>query len=175
MMDYKYIEQLLERYFEAETTVVEEDILRAFFSQREVPEHLAHYAPLFAYAQEVNQEGLGLDFDRRLMERLEASGDAPTVHVKMRKMTISARLRPLWRSAAAVAIVALVGLSAREAWEQSPIAPVIGSGEAIVQPVKDSLYSPQRQIEESQQMAITPDSLAPADEAIAPDVPHTPR
>lgn len=174
-MDYKYIEQLLERYFEAETTAVEEDILRAFFSQREVPEHLAHYAPLFAYAQEVSQERLGADFDHRLLERLEAKGDAPTLRVKMRKMTLSARLRPLWRSAAAVAIVALVAVSAREAWVQSPITPVIGSGEALLQQSADSMMSPQRQWEESQQMAITPDSLAPTDEAIAPDVPHTPR
>ena len=34
-MDYKYIEQLLERYFAAETSLEEEHILRAFFSQKE--------------------------------------------------------------------------------------------------------------------------------------------
>ena len=31
-MDYKYIEQLLERYWQCETTLQEENILRAFFS-----------------------------------------------------------------------------------------------------------------------------------------------
>ena len=36
-MDYKYIEQLLERYWEGETTLQEEAILRAFFSQEDVP------------------------------------------------------------------------------------------------------------------------------------------
>ena len=30
-MDYKYIEQLIERYWECETSQQEEDILRAFF------------------------------------------------------------------------------------------------------------------------------------------------
>ena len=34
-MDYKYIEQLLERYWEGETTLQEEAILRAFFSQED--------------------------------------------------------------------------------------------------------------------------------------------
>ena len=36
-MDYKYIEQLLERYFNAETSLEEESILRTFFSQTDVP------------------------------------------------------------------------------------------------------------------------------------------
>ena len=36
-MDYVYIEQLIDRYFEAATTIEEERILRAFFSQRDVP------------------------------------------------------------------------------------------------------------------------------------------
>ena len=46
-MDYVYIEQLIDRYFEAATTVEEERILRAFFSQRDVPQHLRRYAPIF--------------------------------------------------------------------------------------------------------------------------------
>ena len=37
-MDYKYIEQLLERYFNAETSLEEESILRTFFSQTDVPD-----------------------------------------------------------------------------------------------------------------------------------------
>ena len=36
-MDYKYIEQLLERYWAAETSPDEEAVLRAFFAQRELP------------------------------------------------------------------------------------------------------------------------------------------
>ena len=38
-MDYVYIEQLIDRYFEAATTLEEERILRAFFSQRDGPQH----------------------------------------------------------------------------------------------------------------------------------------
>ena len=46
------IEELLERYFEGETSAAEEKRIRAFFASGEVPEHLAAYAPLFAYFDE---------------------------------------------------------------------------------------------------------------------------
>ena len=36
-MDYKYIEQLLENYWNCETSTEEEQILRSFFSQKDVP------------------------------------------------------------------------------------------------------------------------------------------
>ena len=38
------IEELLERYFEGETSAAEEKRIRAFFASGEVPEHLAVYA-----------------------------------------------------------------------------------------------------------------------------------
>ena len=36
-MNYKYIDQLLERYWNCETSIQEEQILRAFFQQEEIP------------------------------------------------------------------------------------------------------------------------------------------
>ena len=50
-MDYKYIEQLLERYWKCETTLEEEEILRAFYSQKDVPDELLPYKDLFCYTQ----------------------------------------------------------------------------------------------------------------------------
>lgn len=47
------MEELLERYFEGETSAAEEKLIRAFFASGEVPEHLAAYIPLFAYFEEV--------------------------------------------------------------------------------------------------------------------------
>lgn len=41
------IEELLEKYFEGETTCAEEQELRHFFSTENVPEHLNCYRPLF--------------------------------------------------------------------------------------------------------------------------------
>ena len=48
-MDYKYIKQLLERYWNCETSLEEEDILRTFFSQEDIPSELESYKALFTY------------------------------------------------------------------------------------------------------------------------------
>jgi len=99
-MDYKYIEQLLERYFEAETTLKEEQILKAFFEQNdeEMPEALRQYRSLFEAM--VPEEALGDDFDERLLQMTE---EAP--QVKARVVSLGQRLKPLFRAAAVVAIV----------------------------------------------------------------------
>ncbi|MDL2309906.1 hypothetical protein LJC39_02165 [Parabacteroides sp. OttesenSCG-928-B22] len=46
------IDDLLEKYFEGETSAAEEKELRTFFSSGPVAEHLAPYQPLFAYFDE---------------------------------------------------------------------------------------------------------------------------
>ena len=48
-MDYKYIEQLLERYWKCETTLQQEEILLMFFSQKEVPANLLPFRYVFFY------------------------------------------------------------------------------------------------------------------------------
>ncbi len=50
-MDSKYIEQLLERYWQCETSLEDEAELRAFFSGSDVPKHLLRYKDLFVYQQ----------------------------------------------------------------------------------------------------------------------------
>lgn len=47
--EYIYIENLLERFFEGETTNAEEQELYAFFARPELPEHLKNYRPVFGY------------------------------------------------------------------------------------------------------------------------------
>lgn len=54
-MDSKYIEQLLERYWQCETSLEDEAELRAFFSGNDVPGHLLRYKDLFVY-QQLQQE-----------------------------------------------------------------------------------------------------------------------
>ncbi len=68
-MDYKYIEQLVERYFQCETSLQEEQILKAFFAQQEldVPQQLRQYIPLFQALDDSHAQ-LSDDFDERIRE-----------------------------------------------------------------------------------------------------------
>lgn len=126
-MDYKYIEQLLERYWEAETTAAEEQILRTFFSQEDIPAGLKKYQPLFEYEREAALDSpLGDDFDRRILALVDTddtdrqtTGKGERLMVPAKRLTISYRLRPLFRAAAAVAIVALLGTAAQSAFRQA--------------------------------------------------------
>ena len=104
-MDYKYIEQLLERYWRCETSLQEEEILRAFFSQEDIPAALLPYRDLFTYGQREKEESvLGSDFDQRVLSFIEK--DEP---VKARVITMRHRLMPLFKAAAVVAIILTLG------------------------------------------------------------------
>ena len=50
------IEQLLEKYDNAETTLAEEAQIRAYFEQEDVPSHLESYKMLFQYVSQTKQE-----------------------------------------------------------------------------------------------------------------------
>lgn len=113
MMDYKYIEQLLERYWECQTTLEEESILQMFFAQDSVPAHLLPYRVLFlAEKEERRQTVLGKEFDDRLIRLAEQ--DAP---VKAVTISLSQRLRPFFRAAAVIAIILTLGSAAQTALE----------------------------------------------------------
>ena len=111
-MDYKYIEQLLERYFQCETTLKEEDILRTFFSQDDVPVWLLKYQTLFNYETQKEQP-LGNDFDERILAAIEE--EQP---VKAQVVTLTQRLMPLFKAAAIVAIILTLGNAAQAPWDR---------------------------------------------------------
>ena len=102
-MDYKYIEQLLERYWQCETSLEEESELRSFFSEEEVPAHLLRYKELFVYQTVQQEAGLGKDFDARILAEVE-----PTV-VKAKRLTLTGRFIPLFKAAAVIAIILSLG------------------------------------------------------------------
>lgn len=129
-MDYKYITQLVARYFEGLTTLEEEDILRTFFSQKDVPAELMRYQDLFGYMQsEPREDVLGPEFDERIIALTEEP-----VRVKARVIPLTQRLRPLFKAAAVVAIVLTVGNAAQVPFNDKTANPAnIASGYETVQ------------------------------------------
>ncbi len=55
-MELDKIEKLVEKYFEATTTVAEEQILRDYFAREEVAPHLRPYSPMFSYFSAAKNE-----------------------------------------------------------------------------------------------------------------------
>lgn len=104
-MDYKYIEQLIERYFNAQTTLQEEQILRDFFLQQFVPQHLRQWQRFFVAEHQLSLAHLDQTFDERL---LALTGE---VHVHAVKMSMAHRLRHLYKVAACVALIMGIGIA----------------------------------------------------------------
>ncbi len=119
-MDYKYINQLLEHYWRCETTLEEEEILRAFFAQEKVPGDLLRYRPLFAYQQqEKAADVLGDDFDEKILSMTEEPKK-----VKARVIKMSDRLRPLFKAAAVVAIFLTLGNAMQMPFNENESVPI---------------------------------------------------
>ena len=102
-MDFKYIEQLLQRYFAAETTAQEEHILRTFFSQDEMPTHLRCWQRLFRSIDNLGSAHLDDQFDECILQQV---GER---HVRAQSITLFQRLRPLYTAAVFVAFAVVIG------------------------------------------------------------------
>lgn len=111
-MDYRYIEQLLERYWRCETSLEEEAILHSFFSQKDIPDSLMPYKSLFAYEKSTAQEGLGEEFSEKMMKLVNEQEP-----VKAKVITMRQRLSPLFKAAAVVAIFLTLGNAAQMAFD----------------------------------------------------------
>ena len=115
-MDYKYIEQLLERYWECQTTLEEEAILRNFFRQGDVPASLLPYRQFFNEQDEMAEEHLGKDFADKMLRLV---GEETPVHVcKARRLTFMRRLRPFYRAAGLIAILLTIGNAAHQSFSE---------------------------------------------------------
>ena len=124
-MDYKYIEQLLERYWSGETSLEEENILRAFFSQKDIPASLLPYRDIFVYqAVSKSEEVLDSDFDDKILALI----DEPEV-VKARTITLRQRLAPMFKAAAVVAIMLTLGNAIQVHYNEEQAQPEVNMAE----------------------------------------------
>ena len=112
-MDYKKVNELLERYFEGETSLQEETMLSTYFNENEVAADLQKYQPLFQYFKEEQSIQISDDFESRLLEKLEAQ---PT-EAKIKKMPFLSQLRRI----AAVAVIIFGAFMAYQQINQPPI------------------------------------------------------
>jgi len=87
-MELDRIEELLEKYFEAETSIAEEKELKDYFASSDVAQHLEQYKPIFGYAVQAKQEQF-----------------TATVPLKTKK-----RFNAVWLSVAA-SVVVLLGVA----------------------------------------------------------------
>lgn len=110
-MDYKYIEQLIDRYWQCETSIEEEKILHLFFQQKEIPSHLIRYKDLFCFEQEERSLKMSDDFDAKVLAKAEKSV------VKVKRISLVRQTMPFFKAAAVVAII----LSLGNAIQKSPI------------------------------------------------------
>jgi hypothetical protein len=121
-MDYKYIEQLIERYWNAETTSEEESILRTFFSQEQIPAEMEHLRALFT--DEAAGQTLDDDFDTRIMEMIQAESDGQQESetkrvVKAREVSLLQQMKPLFKAAAVVAVIITLGGALQAPWDNN--------------------------------------------------------
>ncbi len=143
-MDYKYIEQLLERYWEASSSPEEEAILRAFFAQSDVPAHLEPFRDLFAYeAAQTAEPTLGADFDARLLAKVEQAGAKKQPTVRAHRAGFGYFLRPIYNAAAAIVLVFVLGTAANHVFNR----PEEQTWDYAAESYSDSYDNPQEALE----------------------------
>ncbi|SIT88527.1 HEAT repeat domain-containing protein [Pontibacter indicus] len=102
------IEELLQKYYEGETTVAEEKELQAFFNQTaDLPEHLkAHAAPFQYYAKRQQDQSIRVLADDWLFEKIEqAEAEQPQPKGKQVFFTAMQDYATYWRVAAGIIFV----------------------------------------------------------------------
>jgi hypothetical protein len=55
-MELNRIENIVEKYFQGETTIAEENELKEYFSSPDVAQHLEQYKPMFGYFSQVKEQ-----------------------------------------------------------------------------------------------------------------------
>ncbi|HCW09181.1 MAG TPA: hypothetical protein DGG95_17630 [Cytophagales bacterium] len=116
-MDSRHIEVLLEKYWNAETSLEEEKELRAFFASGQVPEQWSEAATLFQYFEIEKTKKINSNFEATVTKKLHERQGGKIIEMKN------------WFSIARVAagiavIVAAVYLIGREARNSSSTAMV---------------------------------------------------
>lgn len=69
-MEYRTAKELLEKYWNCETSLEEEEMLRRYFQQEDIPPELSRYRDLFGYFSGERAKELNGEFDARILGML---------------------------------------------------------------------------------------------------------
>lgn len=95
-MDSEKIDPLLSKYWNCETSLEEEQQLRAYFLQNDIPDHLQETAALFRYFDaQKNRSLTDAGFDREVMTRIRAPKKGKTASLLFNSMRIAAGIAVL--------------------------------------------------------------------------------
>ncbi len=100
-MDYKNINNLLEKYWEGESSLQEEETLKQYFNNGKVAPQFEQYQSLFQYFKEEQDVMISDDFEKQLLKRIE--NEQKVVPAKVRKLSWMTSIRAI----AAVGIILL--------------------------------------------------------------------
>ncbi|WP_333820419.1 hypothetical protein [Ohtaekwangia sp.] len=95
-MDSNRIEELLNKYWNCETSLEEEQQLHAYFRAGNIPEHLKETAALFHYFDESKKKAINdLSFDAALAGKMQVAPRGRVVKIFYNSMRIAAGLAVL--------------------------------------------------------------------------------
>ena len=75
-MDLKQVEQVLEKYWEGNSSLEEEKMLQEFFTSNDLPKHLEMYSALFISPELSINPKLGKEFDNVVLEKIKSKPKA---------------------------------------------------------------------------------------------------
>lgn len=103
-MNIERIHTLLEKYWNCETSVSEEQELQAFFNFGDIPADLLQFVPVFAYKQKQQAIALSDDFDKKLEASIrEADKQKQYITIKI--------FEPFLRIVASIILILGIGIS----------------------------------------------------------------
>jgi hypothetical protein len=76
MKNYQHITQLLDKYWEGETTLAEDKMLQTFFASETIPVELQAFQSIFQAKNDIQTQTLSDDFDINLLAILENKKEA---------------------------------------------------------------------------------------------------
>lgn len=110
-MESKQIKTLLDKYWEGESSLQEEQALREYFAQEVVEEEFRAFKPMFQFFKQEQDAYLNGDFEERLSQKLKERNEEAPRQAKI--------VRFLGR-AAAVAAIFLAVVFAYSTWDSNP-------------------------------------------------------